>query len=223
MPNEHILQRLTGLQAILNGVHQSGNTMSYSSRGSERDGFINEFLAQVMPPIYRFGTGDVTDIEGNRSGQLDVVVEYPFLPSLPIRTGSQRLYLAESVAAVIEVKSNMAAQWDEAVNTASQLATVQRRFRNMTIVAGCFPLPTIPLFVVGYKGWRNIETIKHHVDADPSIAGALAIEPGLFYSKPPYGGITADGPWSLWGLISNLHRIASGLESAPTDPATYGI
>ena len=52
--------------------------------------------AKGLPPIYRFGTGDATDSTGNKSGQLDVVVEYPFSPSLPVvGTGQSRLYLAE--------------------------------------------------------------------------------------------------------------------------------
>ena len=59
------------------------------------------------------GTGDATDAGGNRSGQLDVVVEYPFAPSLPLGVGTTRLYLAEGVAAVVEVKSDAAGQTDD--------------------------------------------------------------------------------------------------------------
>jgi hypothetical protein len=36
MPNNHVLQRLAGLQTILNGVRQSNATLSASSKGTER-------------------------------------------------------------------------------------------------------------------------------------------------------------------------------------------
>ena len=105
MPNQHVFQRLSGLQTILNGIHQSSVGLSSATIGGERAAFIDQFLSKVLPPIYRFGSGDVTDSSGAKSGQLDVVVEYPFAPSLPtVGSGQSRLYLAESAAAVIEVK-----------------------------------------------------------------------------------------------------------------------
>ena len=115
MQNSHVYQRLIGIQNILKGVHQAGVPMSAATKGQERAAFIDQFLSQVLPLPYRFGTGDATDLAGNRSGQLDVVVEYPFSPTLPLGVGPSRLYLAEGVAAVIEVKSDAAGQWNEAL------------------------------------------------------------------------------------------------------------
>lgn len=160
MPNQHVLSRAAGLQTILNGVHQMNVGLSTATIGQERAGFIDEFLSKVLPPIYRFGTGDATDQTGARSGQLDVVVEYPFAPSLPsIGTGQTRLYLAESVAAVIEVKSNIANQWGQALHTAKQLAPLRRSY-GAAMVFGRGPQDKIPLFVVGYTGWSTVETLK---------------------------------------------------------------
>ena len=50
--------------------------------------------------IAGFGSGDATDVAGNRSGQLDVVLEYPFAPSIPAG-GKTKLFLAEGVASVV--------------------------------------------------------------------------------------------------------------------------
>jgi len=75
LPNQNVIQRLTGIQTILNGVYQSNVSLSSNTKGTERESFVDEFLSKVLPPIYRLGTGDVTDIAGNKSGQLDVVVE----------------------------------------------------------------------------------------------------------------------------------------------------
>jgi len=101
--------------------------MSDSTKGYERQMFIDLFLKEVLPSSYRFGSGDVTDASGAHSGQLDVVIEYPFSPSLPsFGCTTSRLYLAETAAAVIEVKSDVSAQWKEALATARALAALRR-------------------------------------------------------------------------------------------------
>ncbi len=224
MPNNHVLQRLAGIQTILNGVHQSSATMSSSSKGTERESFIDEFLSKVLPPIYRFGTGDATDISGNRSGQLDVVIEYPFSPSLAsVGSSSSRLYLAESVAAVIEVKSTISSQWAQAQQTASQLSTVRRQFGSQMVMGGSGPTPQIPLFVAAYTGWSQLSTVQNNLASVSDIAGVLIIDQGIFVSTNQYGGITATGPWALWGLICALHQITNSLQSASTNPLGYAI
>ncbi|NGM49532.1 hypothetical protein G5B46_07935 [Caulobacter sp. 602-2] len=218
MPNQHVLQRLIGLQTILSGVHQSGIGLSSATIGQERAAFIDEFLAKVLPPIYRFGTGDATDASGKRSGQLDVVVEYPFAPSLPtVGAGQTRLYLAESAAAVVEVKSNLSSQWGDAVKTANALAPLQRTFGS-TMSFGPAPTSRIPVFAVGYTGWKNIAPLQTHLINAPNLDGALVIDSGLYVSKR---GLTATGPWALWGLICDLHAITNSLQSASTNPLAY--
>jgi hypothetical protein len=89
--------------------------------------YINLALSNVIAPPFRIGTGAITDIEGRISGQLDVVIEYQISVSLPLLLGdSPRLYLAESVCAVIEIKSDISSQWDEVVATAERVRSLQR-------------------------------------------------------------------------------------------------
>ena len=221
MANALVHERLAGIQRVLMGVHQASSPLSANSRGDERQAFVSRFLAEVLPPVYRFGTGDATDAGGTRSGQLDVVIEYPFSPSLPSVSGpnSTRLYLAESVAAVIEVKSDVSKQWQEAQYTASQLAPLQRKFGS-TMSMGPPPTPKIPLFVAGYTGWKNTDTLQRRMTENPHITGILVIEEGFFVSSTEYG-VVAEGPWALWGLICTLHLITNGLQAASTDPGMY--
>ena len=224
MPNTYVVQRLAGIQAILMGVHSASVPMSSSSRGAEREAFVERFLGDVLPPIYRFGSGDATDANGHRSGQLDVVVEYPVAPSLPGVSGPQatRLYLAESIAAVIEVKSDVSRQWSEVLKTASQLSPLKRSF-GATMTMGGFALSeTVPLFVASYVGWKNLDTLKVNLSKATEVAGVLVIDQGLFVSSPSYGGIEATGPLALWGLISVLHLITNALQAASTNPLPYG-
>jgi len=95
--------------------------MSAASKGNERRAFVTDFLEALFPSPNRFGTGDCIDTAGNQSGDLDVVVEYPFLDRLTL-AGHSRLYLAEGIAAVIEVKSNISSQWGEAVGSGTKLS-----------------------------------------------------------------------------------------------------
>jgi hypothetical protein len=225
MPNQHVYDRLVGVQRILDGVHQAGSSMSAATKGQEREAFIDAFLSQSLPPIYRFGTGDATDHAGNRSGQLDVVIEYPFAPSLPLGVGMARLYLAEGVAAVVEVKSDVASQWDEALRTAAQLSPLNRRLHQsvhvQTGICSGTDLARIPLFVVGYTGWKQPQTVRQHLQNSPDVSGVLVIDSGVFESSPRFGGLSATGPWGLWCLIACLYCSVSMLQSAMSDPTLY--
>jgi len=219
MANQHVIDRVAAIQQMLMAVYAAGNPMSASTKGQERQQFIDNFLAHALPSIYRFGTGDATDANGNRSGQLDVVIEYPFGPTIPVGGDKPtRLYLAESVAAVVEVKSDVSGQWDEARRTARALAPVARQI-GATMSFGPSPHPhRIPLFVVGYKGWKTLATVKEKLAECPEVAGILVIESGVYCSANFY---SEGGPKGLWALICDLYHHVSGLQSAVTDPFSY--
>ncbi len=214
--NVHIATRLAGIRSMLMAAHHAGSSMSTASRGSERAAFIDKFLCEVLVPHYRFGDGDATDTEGNRSGQLDVVVEYPWVPSLPVVGNNRpRLYLAEGIAAVIEVKSDVAAQWDEVRHTSRQLKMLNRKYGAGSL-AGFRPPSKIPLFAVGYKGWKNIDMVRERLN-DGIVEGILVIDSGLFASVPLFQEITLVDDWSLWGLIGCLHQATSVVSTIAND------
>ena len=223
MQNSHVAERLAGIQSALTALHQASSTLSSASKGTEREQFVGSFLEEVLPVPFRFGTGDITDATGNKSGQVDVVVEYPFLPSLPTAKGSPRLYLAEGVAAAIEVKSDLAAQWRQVEQTSEALKSLTRDLGNTAnILMGVPPGEQIPLFAVGYTGWHKMEAVVEHLE--PGVVdGVLVIDSGLFASGKEFMGLTATGPWSLWGLISCLHQAACNLKSTSANPIQYAL
>ena len=80
--NPHIASRLSGIHSVLWSAFEAGSLLSSSSKGYECETFISLFLSEVLPPIYRFGTGEITDSLMNgdpsrRSGQIDIVIEMP--------------------------------------------------------------------------------------------------------------------------------------------------
>ena len=234
MVNPHIKSRLEGIQSMLMGAHQAGGHLSSASKGHEREAFINGFLSEVLAAQFRFGSGDATDQSGARSGQLDIVVEYPFVPSLPIVAGrSPRLYLAEGIVAVIEVKSDISGQWEQVTKTAEQLAKLNRKYNYEEGVSiGPRAGEKIPLYAVGYEGWQRFEEIEHRVDPAKGINGILVIKHGHFAGRYCYLDHknqrqifeceSTSSAMALWGLISCLHHAASMVTSATKNvPSRY--
>ncbi|MDT7832436.1 hypothetical protein RQM59_08595 [Flavobacteriaceae bacterium S356] len=223
MPNQYVLQRLAGIRTILNGVHRASANMTNNTMGAEREAVIDFFLSAVFPNQFRFGTGDATDLEGNRSGQLDVVIESGVSPSLPtIPASNSKLYLAESVSAVIEVKSTISTQWQQAISTANQLSPLKRKF-GANLSMGGKPTNDIPLFVVGYTGWNQMTSLENNITGAPNIDGILVIDQGLFLSSQRFGGVKATGDWALWGLICCLHQAVGTLKASSTKPINYAF
>jgi len=73
--------------------------------GYNRELFCNKFLSRVLPPRLTVRHGEIWDSQGNKTGQLDVVILRDDTPSLTF--GEADAFLAEGVFAVIEVKSNL--------------------------------------------------------------------------------------------------------------------
>ena len=78
------LQGLNSIQQMLVSAYAAGSSMSAATKGTERETFIDTFLSQAFTPQYRFGSGDAIDQNGNQSGQLDVVIEYPLVRAVQI-------------------------------------------------------------------------------------------------------------------------------------------
>ena len=215
-------RRLKGIQNSLISSYESGGGMSSASRGIEREQFIESFLRKVLPPGYRFGSGDAIDIQGNHSGQLDVVVEFTFLPSIPAIGAEPRIYLAEGIAAVIEVKSDLSKQWSEVIETSTKLRKLKREFQVPGFTPYGPPMKEIPIFAVGYTGWKNIETVREKTYSGV-VDGVFVIDKGLFSTRGdfPYGLWANDGPRSLWAFISCLHTATNSIVINSFSPINY--
>jgi hypothetical protein len=125
---KYLEPRLDALHKMVMAGFHGSNQLSSASKGCERELFVNSFLSQIFPPSYRFGSGDLIDGHTQKSGQVDIVIEYPNCMSFPYLAGGPRLYLAEGVAAIIEVKSSLVGQWDEALSTAQKVKELKRIF-----------------------------------------------------------------------------------------------
>ena len=181
--------------------------MPSAPRGGERELVLRDLLRQVLPPIYRFGQGAITDSTNRLTGQIDVVMELPFGPSLPMPAGSHRLYLAESVAAVIEIKSDLSSQWNEVERTIRPIRQLERDIGQRPQPGKRIaPIEGIPCYVIGFRGYATLKGLASRLEGTESAArphGALVIESGAFV------GVTgqAIGEEGIYRFITELAEI----------------
>lgn len=121
-------QRLDGIFKLILSTYESAGGMSSASKGTERELVVSLLLKEVFPPHYRFSSGDIVDKDKRQTGQVDIVLENPIGYSFPAVQGGPRLFLAENVAAVIEVKSNLQNQWSEVLASSAKVAKLRRSF-----------------------------------------------------------------------------------------------
>ncbi len=164
------------------------------TKGSERETLVREFLQRVFPAPYRFGSGAIADAAGQTTGQLDVVVEFPFFPSFPAPAGDERLYVAESVAFVIEVKSDLATQWPQVEQTTAKVRPLHRKWRrhvqmdpNSGLAEIAATISRIPVVAVGFKGFASAESLRTRIAETPEER------------RPDCALVVASGAYVGWG------------------------
>jgi len=90
---------------LLAEYERSKGQEAATNLGYNRELFCNKLLARVLPPRLTLRRGEIWDSQGNRTGQLDIVILRDDTPSLTF--GEADTYLAEGVFGVVEVKSNL--------------------------------------------------------------------------------------------------------------------
>lgn len=218
MANIHVMNRLQALLDFFSAVDLGGKNMSSAAKGLERELFIHYALSHIIAPPFRIGSGDITDLSGCRSGQLDIVIEYGNSISFPLisATHTPRLYLAEGVCAVIEVKSDLTKQWTEVLSSHSRLEPIQRSYSDW-ISYGRLP-KEIPHFAVGYRGWKTLASLQKKLE-ESHLEGILVLDQGLFCGKK----YQETGPASLYAFFIALQELTGGLISSLSDYKTYAF
>ena len=220
MPNNtHLIQRLVAIQQALMAQHLGGHGLPNAVVGHERETFLREFLQKVFPAHRRFATGAITDSQNSISGQVDIAVEFPFIPSFPMPATDQRLLLAESVAVTIEVKSDLGAQWQQVCDTTRQVKLLQRKMGSI-MVLGRAPGPAIPCVAVGYTGHATVDGLANRLVNTPAGErpdGALVIQSGCFVGF----GVQTMGPLGLYALCVAINSFLNSLGAASPNLLAY--
>ncbi|WP_312958821.1 DUF6602 domain-containing protein [Stutzerimonas nitrititolerans] len=180
-------QKLEGIHAGLIQAHEDSKQYAPSITGAEREIISRSLLSLALAPGYRIGTGTILDQHGDDSGQVDIVIEQPFSLSFPISSDQNRLFLAPSVCAAFEVKSDLARQGDDAMKKVAAIKSLHRilvkkgEFHNYDDIS-------IPTYIIGFKGPSTEQGIEkiYKTFSDKLIPnGILSIGGEIFYGKAP--------------------------------------
>lgn len=185
-----------------------------SNLGSVREHFVNNILEQFLPKTVIVGSGEIVDGTGSRSGQQDIILyrsNFPVITSLtPINT-----FLAEGVIATIEVKSDLSTGSPTNLHKAFQSATKVHKLEKQAYIVNGEPeqleklkeIHRIKTYVVGYKGWKNEQSLSHHYKSAGKSVGwdipHLLCQPDFCILRND-GFINPDTQGERTGLL--LHR-----------------
>ncbi|WP_447888760.1 DUF6602 domain-containing protein [Serratia fonticola] len=247
------MNRLNVFLKAINATFEATKTSSSAAKGAGRANFVNSFLRQVVPAGWRISTsGEVTDSYGEITGELDIILENGFFPSLPVvGIESSRIFFAEGVAAVIEVKSNLKGQWGEALATGNKLNRIKRKISTGTMSSSArgpvilmvpgkssnenigsiqdmgvekFKVVTkVPYFVVGYSGWDKLETLSGKLDESQGVVdGILQLDNGFFVSNSAFDNVKAKDASGLLAFLHVLHEASSYVKNPTASLISYG-
>lgn len=183
-------QKLEGIHAGLIRAYADSKQYAPSIIGAEREIINRSLLSLALAPGYRVGTGTILDQHGDDSGQVDIVIEQPFSLSFPISSDQNRLFLAPSVCAAFEVKSDLSKQGKDAMKKVAEIKNLHRtlvkkgQFHNYDDIS-------IPTFIVGFKGpstERGMEKIYKTFSNKLIPNGILSIDGEIFYGRMPGSG-----------------------------------
>ncbi|NJP11717.1 MAG: hypothetical protein HC866_21455 [Leptolyngbyaceae cyanobacterium RU_5_1] len=215
-----LYSRLQAIRQALVAAHQDGGSSAVS--GYVREQTIRQLILPSLPVKYRSTTGQIIDQYGEKTGQLDVIVENGAFPSIAAPSiADVRLVLAEGVSSVIEIKSTLPSQWDQVLSTRDKVYTIRRRYRIESITRGQVP-EQIPLFVIAYQGWNQLETLRSKI-GEKGIDGILVLQPLPLFAGRLYDNVcTATEENALWAFICALHFLATQILDATCDLFAYG-
>jgi hypothetical protein len=203
-----------------------------SDLGSVREHFVKQILSGFLPRSVIVGNGEIISGDGQRSGQQDIIIyrsDFPVITSsTPVNT-----YLAEGVLATIEIKSNLSTgepHLKSAFRSAKGALLLAKQARSLRgsreQVLELSKENCIRTYVIGYAGWKNVESLMHNYVAVGNEIGWLNVphlvcQPGACVLRHdgfiiPFGEDSEKGKPILWVNCSNpftvfLHHLLKAI------------
>jgi hypothetical protein len=141
------------------------NTGHSLHKGTPRESFIREFLNGHLSEKVSIGTGEIIDKNsrpGEKRNQQDIVIFKAEYPRIDFGGGIQG-FLAESVIAIIEVKSKLTE--DELLSAIKAARKIKKLEMSQVSIISSGWIPPAPLnFVVAYDGPAKMETVHGWID-----------------------------------------------------------
>ncbi|WP_441242250.1 DUF6602 domain-containing protein [Tardiphaga sp. 768_D3_N2_1] len=105
-------------------VRETANIKHAGAKGTERELDLVAFIDGLLPNSYHARKGEVVDLKGRKSPQLDVVI-FDAIKNFPLYSGDTVVLPAEALLASVEVKSKL---------NATEVATSQEAARELKLL-----------------------------------------------------------------------------------------
>lgn len=229
--NPILAERFRIIQKRLLTAFESVEKLPSAVAGAEREVFLREFLAAMFPQPFRFSTGVIMDGNGNLSGQVDIALEIPYGASFPLAGAGNRLMLAEFVALVIEVKSDLSKQWGQVIEQVRKIKALRRSYDSGMSGGGrgigFQGSPHPPVIVVGYHGPAEPEVLLNKLnstkeDERPDVA--FVVESGSVAKhrvRPNGQHVLAEGTVGFFALMQIISETLSHRTMVTANFDTY--
>jgi hypothetical protein len=129
-------------------------------RGTPREAFVRNFLVSHLTELIGIGTGEIIDYNSlprQQRNQIDIVLYKKNYPKLDFGGGISG-FLAESVAATIEVKSLLTQQeLNVAFDSIRKTKSLQRNIQTSFMTG--YQAPGILSIIIAYDGPANMSTV----------------------------------------------------------------
>lgn len=225
MSSENILEsRMRSLRNTLMSLYNSDVKLSTETKGLDREFFIQHFLKIILPFHIKIFKGIIMDKNGAKTEQVDLIIQNPYGFSIPPFVGDIHVCIAESVACVIEIKSNLETQWNQIIKKCEEIKKIdylESRLHGYNVDSKI----RIPFIAIGYEGFDDFikfnekitNTLKEKKEMTPDVY--FQIDKCMFYGKQNDDNIYALDSESVYGLfqliITILHYINKIKDNTP--------
>lgn len=224
--NKLFSKKIQNIHSNLMECYRDSQFYSPSITGAEREIFNRELFQRILPSNYRVGAGTIVDSQDHQTGQIDAVIELPFSLSFPISSGENRLYMADTIGAAFEIKSDLNNQWDDAIAKIKEIKQLNRYFIEPDEFAMLDTLK-IPAYIIAFTGSKKLDTIYKKLE---SVAirdrpdGIFIIEHGILYGRVLGGNSVYeahDPQRAILAFISAIYHVLQQYSSNTVDIDRY--
>ena len=161
-------------ETLLRKADEAGLAANSSIRGAARELVLSEFFEANLAASVSFVTGEIIDVGGQRSGQLDIIIVPTTVPRFSLG-GNNVIALAAGVVGAIEVKSYLTASGPDGESELTKTMTASMATKRLLpgplqpwpwtaqrITDGSqLKLESIPYSLVAYKGPAKTTMAMH--------------------------------------------------------------
>ena len=178
--NGVIRARLNGLKSML---EESSHIEHAATKGALRERYLTELLRSLLPPKFVVTGGFITDVLGNVTPQIDLILaDTTSIPSVAL-AGEVAFVPVEAAIEGVEVKSTLTS------HDLDQIKTQAQAIRSLRPIAEN-PQPGVALWVFAFESRVKEDRLRVWLEEVPEVIGVCIFN--QYFIRKDYGPNTRD-------------------------------